>query len=706
MSSRSEQGGTQEQNASSAMECTLLLRNKETMMTELRDVVSKGAIFVYFKLDFNSTFTMYSNSSYVVDPLTWVWAVDGKGKLLLTYPFDFEQLSLTTLSYGVFHLNLTVAVPHNGCFQQADDRLKGQIMALFVSELMQSVKDTHIYAGKESLVCFERQLTSDKFYLIGVYGIPLCTYYVFQGSTAYDCWFGSDQFDSEPIRVRKHGWLRVIFSFGIFLAFFSPLAASFFIRKNPPVTINGELGLYMSLNSDLPLGLKHLLCFSFQDCRLIAAARWFIFVAAFMFIPFIPSIISDAVLGDSFSQRTAVAYQLLLDKGLVRFWIIFSNLIFVVMAIFFHFGFNYVSTYLEVEEVNRVYFSYMFEMPENICVPLETGSHHLSIFISTMWYRTQMAINPAVWIFSIREILKDLFGRCGGRGRVNAFFFIIFVLPFVPVAFLMLLALNSVPLVYIPHWCVAKCIYKLKMEKLAEIILGVISISLHVLLSVVGLIVVVFVFVAVFVYVAEVLGYTFIGFVLNANYYGPFLIVGLTFAGYVIKEVTTFYNTYRIFLKRVVEAAERVDSQLASTQSRHGTSDAESRKPISLRENQPFPVISLYLFKKMVAEYQPIHLEVGAIFLKLLVIAVVMAFGLSTIVSIDGIDDLPATVKLFTAVATAGAVPMLTSIMKSESGEEIEEAENAQNLKTFLKKHPHLYHKVHQCDDEMSLAGS
>ncbi|XP_071480040.1 uncharacterized protein [Diadema antillarum] len=735
-----EESSTQAQNSSSAMECTLLIRDKETTMAELRDIFSKGGIFVYFKLDFNSTFTMYSNSSYVVDPLTWVWAADGKGKLLLTYPFDFEQLSLGTLSYGVFHMNLPVAVPLGGCFQQADDGVKRQMVALLVSELVQSVNDTDMNAGTESLVCFERQLTSEEFDLIGVYAIPLCTYYVFQGSTAYDCWLeDGDNFDSEPMRVRKHGWLGAIFALGFLLALFSPLAASFFIRKNPPVKINDEQ--YVGLNSDLPLGLKHLLCFSLQDYTLIVAARWMIYVCAFMLIPFIPFIISHATIRDSFAQRTAVAFELLLSKGLVIFCFITINLVFLAIAALFIglyiYDDKFVANSLVVRVADRRYFGFAWDMPDSIRVPEKQGAH-LAVFMFTMLYRTQMAINPAVWTLYFHSIWTYIYGLFGGRGSERmknacryffTFFFLLFVFPFALVAFLILLLFNSVPMFYTLLWTVSK---SLSNEiKPSEIVIALCTMFLS--------FAVLFIFVAAFVYVAELLGYTFIGFVLNSDYAGPFLVVALTVAGYFIKAATTFYDTYCILLKRVMEAAERVDAQSASEQSRLedrptddkrvvdnegmqmqdqstnvnrgrsgvSTSDEEgnsgevemtqqhenllsrsSGTPL-LQVNEGIPVISLRLFELVVATFQPIYLEVAAILLKLLVIAVVMAFGLATIVFIDGISDLPATVEFIATVIVAGVIPTLALILKSPAREENEGAANAILLETFLKDYAH-----------------
>ncbi|XP_072163217.1 uncharacterized protein [Diadema setosum] len=719
------------QNSSSTVECTLLIRNKESMMAQLRNVFSKGAIFVYFKLDFNSTFTMYSNSSYVVDPLTWVLAVDGKGKLLLTYPFDFEQLSLGTLSYGVFHMNLTVAVPHNGCFQKGDDGIKRQIVALLVSELVQSVNDIRMNAEKESLVCFERQLTSEEFDLTGVYAIPLCTYYVFQGSTAYDCWLtNSDHFDSEPMRVRKHGWLGAILAVGFLLAFFSPLAASFFIRKNPPVMINGEQ--YVGLNSDLPLGLKHLLCFSLQDYSLIVVVRLMVYVSAFMLIPFLPFIISHAIRRDLFTQRSAVAYELLLSKNLVPFYfIIILNVIFLAIIVLFFALYLYdnklISNYLVVEMADRRYFGFWKNMPENIWVPEKHGET-LYIFMFTLLYRTQMAINPAVWIFFFYPVGTYIHSVFGGRGsdrmknacrNIFTCLAILIVFPFAFLRVLFLLLLNSVPMLYILLFLSSKTLSNQVRASEITSALFILFLSFAI----------VFIFVAAFVYVAEVIGYTFIGFVLNSASAGPFFVAALTVTGYVIKATTTFYDKYCILLMRVMEAAKRVDSELASKQSQREESSGEettweqskenyryvrtvrrnrrnkknvkvtlrgykcrpqesimeARDTILLKYKQHISVIPLRLFEDVVAKYQPMYLEVGSILLKLLVMVLVMTFGISTLVFIDGINDLPAVVEFFATAIVAGVIPTLTLILKSPAREENEGTANAEVLEAFLK---------------------
>ncbi|XP_071487751.1 uncharacterized protein [Diadema antillarum] len=655
--------GTQSHNSSSALKCTLLLRNKEIMILKLRDIFSKGAIFVYFKLEFNSTFTIYSNISDAVDPFTWVLAVDGKGKLLLTYPFDFEQLSLGTLSYGVFHMNLTVAVPLNGCFQKAGDRKKRQILASLVIELVQSLNDTQT-AGKELMVCFERQLTFEEFDLIGVYAIPLCTYYVFQASASYNCWMGDgESFDSEPMIVRKHVWLGRILFVGFVLAFFSPLAASFFIQKNPPVMFIGEEYYRVGLNSDLPLGLKYSLCFSRQDCTLIVAARWLAWLVcavAFVLIPFIPVIIA----GDSFSQRRVVAFELLLSESLVRFWVITITMIYSVTTAVLFFVFyagndNFVPDLLEVTAADRRYFGFAVDMPVELRVPEVTDGTPLSTFMFTMLYRTQMAVNPDVWYFFFHPIWTYIRGRGFWTFVIFPFAFI-----FAVVTFLVLLLFNSVPLIYTVLWISSKCIDN--HIRPSRIILAVFT----VLLSFAA----VFIFVAAFVYVAELVSYVFIGFVVNYDNAGAYLVFALTVADYIIKAATTFYDEYCILLKRVIEAAERVD-----------ISRRLGRGNCLLKFKEGVPFISLPLFQRIVAKYQPLYLEVAAIILRLVVIIVVMVFGFSTIVFIDGISDLPAVVEFFATVIVAGVIRRLELILKSPASEENKGVANAKLLEHFLR---------------------
>ena len=57
-----------------------------------------------------------------VNPLVWVWALEGKGYALLSYPFDFKHLSLGTLGYGVEDAIVVFNLPYGHCFNNASTR--------------------------------------------------------------------------------------------------------------------------------------------------------------------------------------------------------------------------------------------------------------------------------------------------------------------------------------------------------------------------------------------------------------------------------------------------------------------------------------------------------------------------------------------------------------------------------------------------------
>lgn len=716
--------------SSSATDCILTLPpdEKEDVEDRMREVFQDNAVFIYFKLNFSNLQDVYDNSSDVIDPITWVWAIEGKGELLLAYPFDFEQLSLGTLSLGVVTVGVPVITPPDDCFGKAIDDDKERIIARFINNLVQSTNETlditnkEFYADKGAMVCLEKQ-RSDDFDLIGVYAIPLCSYYVFQGSTHYECWAGNQNpFETESTLVHKHGWLGAIFAIGFLLALFSPLAASFFIRKQEPIKKDGKE--YIALNADLPLGLKYLFCFSFQDYPAIVAVRWFVYVVAFMIIPFIPYIVSYVVSGEAFVQRLEVAYELLLSKDLVILWFILINFMFLAIAMLFLclylYDESFVPNSLEVKRADRIYFGFAFELPEELCVPEKPSSSNtaLRMFMYTMWYRTQMAINPAIWSFWFSPIWNFTYGLLGGRKDEEnknkcrllvTFLIFIIVFPFALIIFCFFLLLNSVPLIYMLTWTIAKCLSN--NVKAVEVFVAFMAMFLS--------FAVLFIFVAAFVYIAELIGYTFIGFVLNSDFAGPVVIVIITVAGYLITAATNFYDKYCVLLKRTIEIAEHVYKE--STWKSVGNSATAHPRPVSettcdvndgdatdqedielqpVMDNQTVlpnpgrrlvefkngvPIIPLHLFKLVIAKYQPVYLEVASTLFQLLVIAIVFAFGLATIIFIDGVSDLPATVEFFATVVVAGVVPVLMLILKSPGKQENDDEVKHRQLEADLE---------------------
>ena len=696
---------------SSATDCVLEL--PPDTIEQLPNVFIEGAVFIRFNLKMKGMKTIYENSSDVVAPFTWVWALEGKGDLLLSYPFDFQQLSLGTLSLGVVDVDVAVTLPDDGCFQQAADADKQRILAKFIGSLVQSandtIKDLDVFT-EETVICTEKQLTSDEFAVIGVYAIPLSTYYVFQGSTEYECWPGSsDPFESEPMRISKHGWLGAIFALGFILALFSPLAASFFIRHNPPIVADGEE--YLAINSDLPLGLKYLLCFSFQDCSAVVAIRWFVYVVAFMLIPFIPYIVSYVIRGDAFIYRMEVAYGLLLSKSLVIFWFVVVNLIFLTIAMLFLglylYDDSFVPNSLIVMPADRRYFGFVFDMPPELHVPNKKTTP-MRGFMYTMLHRTQMAINPDVWSFWFNDLFwKKIYGLLGKRSDdgdrnscrfIAALLIFLIVLPFAIVSFLFFLLFNSIPLFYTIFWVIAKSLSN--DVRASEVIVALMTMFLS--------FAVLFIFVAAFVFVAELIGYTFIGFVLNSDFAGPIVVVVITVAGYLINAATNFYDKYCILLKRLIEQAETIDKELAKTGRRQMEDEAANNSDMELkqqdsgetqtilpavrqlvRDRNGVPTIPLRLFKLVVAKYQPMYLEVASVLLQLLVISILVGFGLATIIYIDAVSDLPATVEFFATVIVATVVPVLMLILKSPAKEENDDEARSCQLNADLEYYAH-----------------
>ena len=91
-----------------------------------------------------------------------------KGYALLTYPYDFEYLSLTTLSPGVNRVELAVPLKEEEkpCFQKKNNQDREQILARFVTDVANEAihsfigNKSNIYNGKEFQVCLEKRDTN------------------------------------------------------------------------------------------------------------------------------------------------------------------------------------------------------------------------------------------------------------------------------------------------------------------------------------------------------------------------------------------------------------------------------------------------------------------------------------------------------------------------------------------------------------------
>ena len=658
-------------------------------------------------------------------------------------------------------------------------------------------------------VCIEKQLGPDQFNVIGVYAFPSVSYTILQGSTVYECWTLAGLRRPKSIPVTTQSWLHWLLGGGIVLALFSPLALDFFIRKHPPIVDRiGTNERLMLVTDPIPVGFKYVFFFWRESVPGFHFFRWVIIISLFGFLQYIPLLVAFCVDSDGLAKRMAAVHRVGLINLTKDFVIhVAINLLYFVFALVL-LGL-YVSTdghkflvrfLLRERDPPTVNEDEMEGDEEEEDAPAERetggdtngnvdvengGPHapkssklqifkHIGIFtpdekyklwtpdtllpnarafLFIMAYRMKMMFDPNLWRYCVMGLWETITSICGapdpdsedieGNSRCNLhriihglLFALIF--PFHLILFVFLLCFNSVPLLY----CLLRILQTVSKEvRISELafFFGLIWVAVAWLCK----------FIGIFTYLAEMIGYTFVGLVANAEIVGPFCIVVLVFVGYFVNMATDFYDIYCKLFREVVEAAEEVDGEFEKllrdhkdfkggmtakklegvlyrktmkparsiswvkdskgavaeeriemisapvesaclppspidTNSLAESADQANTKLLSEEEQETLrlisregfgsivsytkkgtPAIESKLFWLIVEKYCPVRGQAGAALVQLLLLAVVIALGMTILTIVDGFRDLPATVELFGSVIVAGVVPIFLVAMRS-----------------------------------------
>ena len=234
--------------------------------------LTNNSVFAHVAIHFNNVSHINElniNESLVINPLTWVWALEGKGYVLLTYPYDFEYLSLTTLSPGVDRVELAVELndEEKACFQEKNNEDREKILARFVTDVANEAifalldNKSSLYHEKEFQVCLEKKDTSS----ISLFALE----------TLFSCTIVHDN-HCVYNEIKKHNWpliitYVVVILVLIFPGIIFPLGIDFFTCQNPPTEIEGAK--WLTIGSDLPVGMKYFLLHSNCNSKWIGAIR-------------------------------------------------------------------------------------------------------------------------------------------------------------------------------------------------------------------------------------------------------------------------------------------------------------------------------------------------------------------------------------------------------------------------------------------------
>ncbi|XP_071802484.1 uncharacterized protein [Asterias amurensis] len=658
---------------------------------EFNRLVKEGAIFVYLKLDFINVEFDDPSSTYledigdIIDPLTWVWSKGGRGKLLLGAPFDFNVISLTTLSHGVFSLTVkinafSVCNEPNSTDEDTLEEIKGLLQDMTKGE--NDTRQAEVGDDGEEIICLEKQLdygTDNNLY----YSSPLR---LMEETSAYDCW----QRGGDQVRVvRTKFWLTWIRVFGLILALFAPMAVRFFLQKNPPERDKNGVER-LRLVSDLPIGLTYSLCNWGNNKIWVLIIRGLVFVWVFIVMEFVPYFFVLST--ESYTRRYSALYRFSFTNPLLE------SVYYVIMNLFcFTFCFqilcicikaqltrsginNKIGTHKELQSIStdRLSFEHRFQ---NFFEQDMIGCR-AKIILSLGWLKQVFFSWP-------REIINCIGDNIEHTWIRDILFRFLIVLLYIPCVLLLLVyfGTETIPLLFMLKTMILIFILgKVHVEKISTF--SVVAIAILSAYWIIGVIAWTYKLTTNFYIVSEVLVYTFMGTVINADKVGPIMIAILFLTKYVVDAITGFYDGYCILLCDVMKEAEALMDE-ADVQTRreikYQTSlgdggngsiemsvieEKEVVIPLVKYDSNGIPTIELWLFWLIVEKYRPVRVHACQTLLQIIGIILLAVFWIILLGETDSVLNISTTVKLFSMLFLTGLYPLVNHLLNSPASRE------------------------------------
>ena len=660
------------------------------------DALTRQSIFIYIHLHFDEPTKVYENLTAIVDDHALVWALEGKGFALLTYPYDFVHLSLGTLGPGISHVNVSVTLPDNGCFQRYHDKDRFVILAVLIRNITNDANSTlsndfrDMYLGKTYKICSEEKNPFEPFY--GNYLVYNTVYYCVTFTIG-----GIIKIDV----IEKHSWPIRIYNLLTVLALIIPLIISYFSQKNPPKEIRGIK--FLAIDTNLPVGVEYLLFYSFAKYRIVTALRICLFLVITCLLGTLPYTVPLAFKSDySLHKRTTMAptfgkihqayLSMLCIPCMIYILIYLCRPKIVKEAI---------ERAIREEKVMLNYLDQfkLIKIPSNTMSKPALKGTNVHKLKEIIYHYTSLMIKPRVWWVTISSKVHNFVLRC-----LLFLFLSIYVL-------VMNLPFPRCFTIY------AKFMFRCSLCQIWDdedgrnedshtfvSVMCVFSLfSCGVLLS--------FISFALF-YIGEIIVYTFIGLLLNYDYFGAekyaFVVAGIgSFIGSV-----NFYGKYcklhRLLIENACELEEKsksreninmmpvspiVPTQTFNANDCAGVSQHEgSETDISVGKYVTYiddaPHIPTHLFESYCKQHQPIIKEVMKILILIAFITFVSLFAFSAVKSIQNDVQLPAVVGNFLVpVFSLGIIPFLNNVSTSKEEEKCKEKAKCHKIVKFLKEY-------------------
>ena len=682
------------QSASEYIPCEMMLPVSEEAKDAFRVALTEENVFVYVKLDLNLE-QVYGgiNDFLVINPFVWVWALEGKGYALLSYPYDFEYISLGTLSPGVGRVNFTVALSEaeRQCFLAASDGNRQNILSRLVTDVADEANrtlnksDTEMYHGENFQVCLEEKNMNRHYFAYA---------FLYDYETLYNCTTFTDDEAIYKV-IEKHSWPLVVNCAIMFIACIFPLGISFFLSKHPPIKLDGHV--YLAVDANLPVGIKHFLFHSNSGCKWIVAIRAFLAPVLFTLIGTLPYTVPFAY-KDEYELRKKAAllpplasYHIIV-MSVIIFFCLLGIIVYLLdtkkmVGIF--------DKVLEEEESEMMYLDVMtkgFRLSESDLkrIPNLEGSYFHKVK-QILYFYAHHLIRPQVWWSAVSLKIKYFVVR-------------IIVFPLLTLWFL----LCNLPIVR--FWSMSSRVFLYLLER----VLGkakVVAPLVKVILTPVFTPATSFNIAFFLLFLGELILYTFTGLLLNYDQYGgekyAYAVAGIgTFIGSI-----NFYGKYCSLHRTVLEVACELDAENSGTTDAYSRVDSRAPKGNdgTPQEDQNhgghpgkkyvtyingIPHISLDLFKACCKRFQPVLAEVINLSVLMMCIILVVLFAMSTLNTIQEEVELPAVLSNFLVpLFSIGIIPFLKSITTSTEEEKCKDKAKLLNIKQFLMEYSPCGHE-------------
>ena len=679
--------------------CGCMLEPTLETKKQFNEIIDETTTFVYLRLNFlnttfNSTeFAYLKNTFDVIDPLLWVLAVGKNGKELLRSSFDFIHMSLGSLgAYGIKSLNLDII--NSQCFTSDipdDEKLCAIVnmlnrLSINAVNFLHGKKGDMVFQLENVNICLEKQSGDRRFVVTDtgrtetlVHRLSESGHGVLQFTAQYSCLPVNDIMISTIIpRGRQHWWLPWLLNAVVILVIlFSPyIFFAFFDWEKPPR--NGKIRLD---TRPYPFGFFHFVFYStfvksgcaYNLCSLSCCLRhiffsiFMIFLCCLQFIPYLYVHRKNYTLRQMAAERMGVwkfdgrnvALTYISIAVLLVNIILFNVLKFYIRRLEFNKG-NPKRTNVNFKKIGKSYITAEL-------IFTEAADKDIIAIICPKFRGNVFEHTPKVHdIWNIILVLKMLHN--GKKSRI-----VKILLTPITVAYWIG---QSIPLIYYTNVVLAVILslvhnkfsnkkkagfddenialrQKGRVEesskagssnRMQQTVEDVVLLYLQLVpFCFVFAFVTIPVFFQLFVtcsFLADVLGYTFIGVLVNAKYVVPELVIVLGVAWFLVQTVTGYSDTYANLFYKIIKLSEAQNSKALS----HDTDGV--------------PQIDLKFFFRIAYQVKPWKRGLFFVYLQLVSAGIFFILGYWLLQYVTGFKDLEGLSQLLGAVVIGGLLPI------------------------------------------------